>query len=57
MNEYLYQSALRNYRREVLTDSGRRMLRQELADGHLTPEFRKAAEEALRDYSTRCAPR
>lgn len=53
MNQPIFEVALRNYREQVKTDSGRRMTRQDLGDGVLKPEFAKAAEQALEEWRTR----
>lgn len=53
MNQPIFEVALRNYREQVKTDSGRRMTLQDLEDGVLTPEFAKAAEQALEEWRTR----
>jgi FMN-dependent NADH-azoreductase len=50
MNQAIFETALRNYRAQVETDSGRRMTQQDLKEESLVPEFAKAAQQALDEW-------
>lgn len=50
MNQAIFETALRIYRTQVKTDSGRRMTQQDLKEGSLAPEFAKAAQQALDEW-------
>ncbi|GAB2531361.1 hypothetical protein [Simplicispira piscis] len=50
MNPAIFETALRNYREQVKTDSGRRMTQQDLNEKNLTPEHEKAARQALLEW-------
>lgn len=49
MNQNMYAAALRAYRRWLQTSAGVRTTTRDLEDGVLTPEFRAAAMQALKE--------